>query len=420
MPRRVVIDPAAKLRILFEAHERLRHAGVDGVYSHLKNRFYWPHMLEDVRHHVKTCHECQVRSNKRFHQPITVSSPVRAFQKIYMDVMRMPIDRHQKSYIIAAKDNLTGVVEARALTAANSTKVRKFLWEQIYCRYAAPEHITTDNRSDFKAAFKEITTQLRIPQITISPYNSQANGVVERGHYILREAIVKACHGNLRRWSERVPEAVFADRITVKRSTGFSPYELLHGCEPLLPLDLMEMTFLVEDFRIGMTESELLAARIRQLQKLPADIRKAATLLKQARFRSKAQFEKKYHHRIRPDNFQPGDMVLVRNSPIEKSLKRKQFPRYLGPYQVVRRNMGGAFILAELDGAKRSNPIAAFRLTPYIKRDHWFMKSYERIAESEEEEESDAPPMNLLEEYTEDSTESEHEERHRDWNESDG
>jgi len=175
MPRRVVMDPAAKLQILFEAHERLRHAGVDGVYSHLKNRFYWPHMLEDVRHHVKTCHECQVCSNKCFHQPITVSSPVRVFQKIYMDVMRMPIDRHQKSNIIAAKDDLTGVVEARALTAANSTEVRKFLWEQIYCRYGAPEHITTDNGSESKAAFKEITTQLRIPQITISPYNSQAN-----------------------------------------------------------------------------------------------------------------------------------------------------------------------------------------------------------------------------------------------------
>ncbi|KAF8574764.1 hypothetical protein K439DRAFT_1371611, partial [Ramaria rubella] len=28
-----------------------------------------------------------------------------------------------------------------------------------------------------------------IPQIHISPYNSQANGVVERGHFIIREAV---------------------------------------------------------------------------------------------------------------------------------------------------------------------------------------------------------------------------------------
>lgn len=276
-------------------------------------------------------------------------------------------------------------------------------------------HITTDNGSEFKAAFRRLTTQLRIPQITISAYNSQANGVVERGHYILREAIVKACKGNLRRWSEKVPEAVFADRVTVKQSTGFSPYELLHGCELLLPLDLMEVTFLVEDFRSGMTESGLLAARIRQLQKLPGDICRAAQTLKTARFRSKAQFEKKFHHRVRPDNFEPGDIVLVWNSPIEKSLKRKQFPRYLGPYQVVCRNMGGAYILAELDGATRSNPISAFRLTPYIQHDHWFMRPYERNVESDSGEDSDAPPMNLLEEYTEESTKSEHEERQRDW-----
>ena len=164
-----------------------------------------------------------------------------------------------------------------------------------------------------------------------------------------------------------------------------------------------------------MTEADLLAARIQQLQKLPADIRRAAQTLKNARFRSKAQFEKKFHHRVRPDNFEPGDKVLVRNSPIEKSLKRKQFPRYLGPYQVVRRNTGGAYILAELDGATCSNPIAAFRLMPYIQRDHWFMRPYERDIESDSGEESDAPPMNLLEAYSEESTESEHEERHRDW-----
>jgi len=415
MPRRVLIDAAAKYRVLVEAHEHLGHRGVDGVYGHLKPRFYWPHMLEDIRHHVKTCHECQIRSNKRFHQPITVSTPIRVFEKIYMDVMRMPVDRHNKSYIIAAKDDLTGVVEARALTAANSNEVRKFLWEQIYCRYGAPEHITTDNGSEFKKAFKEITTQLRIPQVTISAYNSQANGVVERGHYILREAIVKACKGNLKHWSEKVPEAVFADRVTVKRSTGFSPYELLHGCEPLLPLDLMEITFLVEDFHAGMSESDLLAARIRQLQKLPEDIRAAAQTLKEARFRSKVQFEKKFHHKIRVDNFEPGDMVLVRNSPIEKSLKRKQFPRYLGPYRVVRKNTGGAYILAEMDGAQRSNPIAAFRLTPYIKRDHWFMQPYERLIEDDSGDDSNPPPLNLLKDYSTVTEESESEEHHQDW-----
>ena len=46
----------------------------------------------------------------------------------------------------------------------------------------------------------------------------------------------------------------------------------------------------------------------------------------------------------------------------------KVFPRYYGPYIVVRRNLGGAYILSELNGAIHSQPYAAFRLISYIQR----------------------------------------------------
>src|SRR6202000_1690194 len=108
------------------------------------------------------------------------------------------------------------------------------------------------------------------------PYNKHANGVVERGHYTLREALIKACNGKLNKWPEVLPLAIFADRITVSRVTGFSPYQLLHGTEPILPFDLAEATFLVEGFRPGLTTTELLTLRIRQLGKHERDIQKAA------------------------------------------------------------------------------------------------------------------------------------------------
>jgi len=400
LPRRVIIEPETKQKILVEIHEHTGHRGIEAAEKHLKARFYWPHMSEDINHHVASCHECQIRSSKRFHQPITVSTPVRPFERIYLDTMRMPVDKYGNLHIICAKNDLTGTVEARALKSNTSQAVRDFLWEQVYCRYGAPKTVTTDNGSEFKATFKAITDQLRIPAISISDYNSQGNGVVERGHAILRESIVKSCKGNLRAWSDRLPEAVFADRVTVKRTTGYSPYQLLHGCNPLLPLDLMEATFLVSKFRKNMSEVDLLAARIQQLQKLPEDMRKAASALKKARFTSKTQFERRFHHKIRMDKFETGDMVLLRNTPIEKSLQRKQFPRYLGPYQVVRKNRGGAYVLAELDGAEIAEPYGAFRLMPYITRNHWFMQSLERQNETDSETDSEPPVQNNLDEFS--------------------
>jgi hypothetical protein len=41
---------------------------------------------------------------------------------------------------------------------------------------------------------------------------------------------------------------VFADRITISKVTGFSPFQLLHATDPILPFDLTEATFMVEGF----------------------------------------------------------------------------------------------------------------------------------------------------------------------------
>ena len=72
--------------------------------------------------------------------------------------------------------------------------------------------------------------------------------------------------------------------------------------------------------------------------------------------------------RLCMDHYEPGTLVLVRNTAIEKSHNRKSKPRYLGPYEVVRRTNHGAYVLKELDGAVGRTPFAAFRIVPYISR----------------------------------------------------
>ena len=131
----------------------------------------------------------------------------------------------------------------------------------------------------------------------------------------------------------------------------------------------MESTFLVTGFRSGMSTSDLLALRIRQLQKKPEDMKQASLLLKKMRFKSKEQFEKRFKHKLFKSEHSPKDLVLVRNSAVEQELDRKSKPRYMGPYEVVRRCKGGSYLLQELNGATSRFAIAAFRLLPYVSRD---------------------------------------------------
>jgi hypothetical protein len=118
-----------------------------------------------------------------------------------------------------------------------------------------------------------------------------------------------------------------------------------------------------------MTSEDLLALRIRQLEKRDSDLEHAAAVLHQSRLHSKQEFERRYARRIRKSVFQPGDLVLVRNTRVEKELNRKTKPRYLGPFEVVRQTKGGSYVVRELDGSTRSQGVAAFRMLPYYPRD---------------------------------------------------
>ena len=371
MPLQVILDTNRRQEILTQAHERLGHRGEQAVLHTLQQRFYWPNLYLNVIHHIRSCHECQIRSLKKPEIPLTISTPATLFTKIYVDVMYMPKSGNYR-YIVAARDDLSRVSEGRALRNNNAESLARFFWEQVICRYGHVGQVVTDNGPEVQSAFAKLLQRYGIPQVRISAYNSRANGVVERGHYIIREAIVKSCQGKIKDWPNKVPLAFFADKITTSRVTGFSPYYLLHGVHPVLPIDLFEATFLVQGFKDGMPTEELLALRIRQLEKHPKDIEEAAKSLASSRMKSKEQFEKRYQKRITKKTFGPGDLVLIRNSEVEQELSRKVKPRYIGPYRVVRQTRGGSYVLAELDGTVRRSGVAAFRLIPYISReDGW-------------------------------------------------
>jgi transposase InsO family protein len=373
-PLLVILDKEQRVRILTKAHEDLGHRGVQTVFDTVKLRFYWPHLYSDIKHHVASCHECQIRSTKRVEIPLTVSTPATLFSKVYIDVMLMPKRRGYR-YIVAARDDLSRATEGRALKKATAKALARFFWEQIYCRYGVVIQVVTDNGPEVKGAFKILLKRLKIPQIKISPYNSKANGVVERGHFIIREAIVKACEGNIDLWPSKVAMAFFADRVSTSSVTGFSAYYLLHGTHPILPFDLTEASFMVNGFTTNMSTSDLLALRIRQLERHPDDILQAAQVLREARFRSKAQFERRFHRKLRHSFYQTGDLVLVRNTAVEKELNRKTKPRYLGPYEIDRRTKGGSYVLKEMDGTVLRQGVAAFRLYPYIERGSKLLES---------------------------------------------
>lgn len=352
--------------VLAACHDKLGHKGVEATGRMVAHRFWWKGVDTDVDVWVKSCLACQKRSEKKPQLPIVPSRPTQVFRHVYIDCMIMP-KSHGKTQIVAARDDLTGYIEARMISTAKARTVAAFIWEDIICRWGAIEVITTDNGTEFVgAAVKELVEKYGIHQITISPYNSRASGVVERGHRTFREALVRSCDNPLE-WPRMFHHTLWAERVTIRAATGYSPFYLVMGYQPFLPIDAAQLTFAWD--AKAMPHEDLVAERARLLARKEKDVKRAEERIAQSRWKSAARWNLEHKATLDDSEHAPGTLVLIRNSAIEKELNRKHKARWLGPMVVVKRTTGGAYICSELSGAISRLRFAAFRVKKFVSRD---------------------------------------------------
>jgi hypothetical protein len=142
-----------------------------------------------------------------------------------------------------------------------------FIFKEILCRWGVIKEIVMDNGTLFIAAVDWLKKKYGIHHIRILAYNSQANGVVERSHCTICNSLVKACNSDITQWLKIAPHVFWADCVTTQKSTGYSPFYLAHGVEPLLPLDIVKATFMLPDLSALISTSDLISSRAHQLLK---------------------------------------------------------------------------------------------------------------------------------------------------------
>src|SRR5882672_9847715 len=319
---KVVISIDKCFSLISQAHETVGHRAIFSTLSNLRERFWWPMLEEDVKWFICTCHLCQTQQTHHLHLPPTIPDIPTLFRKVHIDTMLMPT-MNKFRYLVQACCAMSSWPKWCPLQKENEKTLSNFIFEDILCRWGGVAEIVTDNGPVFVAAAGYLSKKYGIHHIKISPYNSQANGVVERKHLDIYESLMKTCNNEHSKWVNMAPLIFWANRVTVHRSIGYSPFFMAHGVEAVLPFDIAEATYLLPPPGIPSSTKDLIAHRAQQFQKRPEDLRDMSARVLRARKQSAAEFVKCFSSTIHDYDFQEGSLVLYATLELRRRLTTK-------------------------------------------------------------------------------------------------
>jgi hypothetical protein len=132
-------------------------------------------------------------------------------------------------------------VEAFPLRAARAEEAAEILMGEIFSRYGFPDEIHSDRGTQFTGRVMKQLGELIGYSITWTPaYHPQSNPV-ERAHRDLKAGIRAALETvGGQEWDQCLPQVLFAFRCTPARGTGLTPFEVLFGRQPNIPIGAVD------------------------------------------------------------------------------------------------------------------------------------------------------------------------------------
>ncbi len=140
-------------------------------------------------------------------------------------------------YLLETRCNLTGFVMTKPFWKNDTDNIKKFLWNQIICKYSISMKVVVDRGLENREQLKQYCEEIGIKQVVINIYNPTANGIVEMGHISIANMFSKLTGGTGTNWLKHLPIIIFADRTSIHSPYKRIPFELIYSHETLLPIE---------------------------------------------------------------------------------------------------------------------------------------------------------------------------------------
>ncbi|XP_071912960.1 uncharacterized protein [Coffea arabica] len=204
------------------------------------------------------------------------------------------------TFLVTAVDYFTKWVEAEPLRTISGLAIQKFFWKCIICRFDIPQIIISDNGRQFAE----------------NPFKTWCENLGIKQHFTSDDAEV---------------------------SNTRDPFSLTYGAEAVIPVEILTPSPRLAAYAAEVNDEE---------RQLDLDLVEQRRDFASARISSyKNALARYYNARVKHRRFQPGDLVLRKNSVSRAEPQGKLCPKWEGPYRVMESDLKGYCKLSYRDGS---------------------------------------------------------------------
>jgi transposase InsO family protein len=299
----VVLPSALISRVLTGLHDDIGHPGRDRTISMLRDRFYWPGMSKDAADWVHNCDRCIRRKspiNRR--APLVSITTTQPLELVCMDFLTLETSKGGFSNILVITDHFTRYAQAIPTRNQTARTTAEAFVNHFVNHYGLPKRIHSDQGANFESKIiKELCDITGMTKSRTTPYHPSGNGMCERFNRTLLDMLGTLDPKQKVDWKNHVVPLVHAYNCIRHESTGQSPYLLMFGREPRLPIDLA--------FGLDFNKHQ---PRSQYISSLRERLAKSYELATSASRTAKDRQKRGYDTKVRGACVQSGDRVLVR------------------------------------------------------------------------------------------------------------
>ena len=262
-------------------------------------------MQEEATQHVLKCSRCLRRKTPPQVaplQPILVTQPL---ELVHMDYLSLEPSKGNIENVLVITDHFTRYALAYPSKTQSAQATARILWDNFICHYGFPEKFISDQGRNFESdLIRELCKIAGVKKVHTTPYHPQGNGQCERFNSTLCNMLGTLSEEEKSDWKSHLGCMTHAYNCTKHASTTYSPYYLMFGRHPRLPIDV--------EFGLNKPNCSDNSSKSRYIQKLRRRLNYAFQKASKYSDQQASKYKHSYDKSVKGPQLHENDLVLVK------------------------------------------------------------------------------------------------------------